>query len=522
MDAYFLRRLLVELTPILEGARIEKIFHPADAVDSLVLYKSRTQYTLILRSCRSYPLLFTSSFRPPNPLQPSAAVMLLRKHIKNRHIVRVVSDWLQRRFALEISGGSLWLLVDLHSGLSLVKELPVKFGKDPSWPPSNAWPTLLQRVYDKECVREITLFTPALRRTLMHLSEREAHALMLDLESPAGGDIFLYRDTNGIPAKVSAWPVPPPERRGVEEVCPSALEGARIVGEAQLFGDMAADRRKEEDTPRSKALKRVNRALIRLEGEEKRLHALRAVQKDALALQAELYRFGTAVRLAAIEVCAPQAPDGVRSIVLDPLLTVGENMERMFSRVSKARRGLPIIAQRRAELEAERAHLKKGGEPRAASQSVSSRGRSPAAHSPVCKGRSCPGRDRTRGGLARFCSSDGFAILRGRNAKGNDAVLKTASAFDLWFHAQDAPGAHVVLRLDYPNQPVPERTMREAAMLAAARSGRRNDSSIAIMCARAGNVRKVKGVAAGAVRVDVVERTLVVAPDPSLEDLLQV
>jgi predicted ribosome quality control (RQC) complex YloA/Tae2 family protein len=124
--------------------------------------------------------------------------------------------------------------------------------------------------------------------------------------------------------------------------------------------------------------------------------------------------------------------------------------------------------------------------------------------------------------VLRVRSSDGFLMLRGRNAAGNDAVVKGGSAFDLWFHAQDGPGAHVVVRLDHPGQHVPEQTMIEAASLAAARSWQRDDAAVRIMCALLRDVRKVKGAAAGAVRVDAVLRSLVVAPDSSLEESLRI
>ena len=48
-----------------------------------------------------------------------------------------------------------------------------------------------------------------------------------------------------------------------------------------------------------------------------------------------------------------------------------------------------------------------------------------------------------------FTSPDGFQVLVGRNNIQNDALsFKTAKKTDLWFHAQKAPGSHVILCLD--------------------------------------------------------------------------
>jgi len=65
-----------------------------------------------------------------------------------------------------------------------------------------------------------------------------------------------------------------------------------------------------------------------------------------------------------------------------------------------------------------------------------------------------------------YISSDGLQILVGRNNLQNDQLtLKSAQKDDLWLHVQKMPGTHVIIRTD--NQPVPERTLLEAAEIAA-------------------------------------------------------
>jgi len=121
--------------------------------------------------------------------------------------------------------------------------------------------------------------------------------------------------------------------------------------------------------------------------------------------------------------------------------------------------------------------------------------------------------------VAVFDSSDGFLILRGKNAKANDQLVKRASPFDYWLHAAQAPGAHVLLRRDHPSVEVPERSLREAASLAALRSDLAGEAAADVLCVEARHVRKPKGAAAGAVEVDS-SRTLRVALDPDLEKRL--
>ena len=110
-------------------------------------------------------------------------------------------------------------------------------------------------------------------------------------------------------------------------------------------------------------------------------------------------------------------------------------------------------------------------------------------------------------------------MLRGRNSQGNHEILNRVSSYDLWFHAEDGPSAHLVLHRDYPDQPIPQRTLEEAAILVGLKSWQRDAENAAIMFAHVKNVRKIKGAAAGKVRVDA-EGSLVVTLDPSLEEQL--
>ncbi len=80
-----------------------------------------------------------------------------------------------------------------------------------------------------------------------------------------------------------------------------------------------------------------------------------------------------------------------------------------------------------------------------------------------------PGRRRQPQGLAPAIESreiDGFQILWGRNAKANDHLtFRLAQPWDLWFHVQDQPGSHVLLRRPR-DRPVPEKVLDAAAQLA--------------------------------------------------------
>ncbi len=100
-----------------------------------------------------------------------------------------------------------------------------------------------------------------------------------------------------------------------------------------------------------------------------------------------------------------------------------------------------------------------------------------------------------------FKSSRGTTILVGRNAKDNDALtLRHARGRDIWLHARDVTGSHVVLRQDKGAE-VDGQDLLEAAMLAAWFSKNKNDSVIDVMWTHNKHVRKPKGAAPGSVSV---------------------
>lgn len=104
-------------------------------------------------------------------------------------------------------------------------------------------------------------------------------------------------------------------------------------------------------------------------------------------------------------------------------------------------------------------------------------------------------------GTRRYLSSDGFEILVGRGAGDNDHLtFKVARPNDLWLHAGDYPGSHVVVR-NATRKEIPHRTIIEAAQLAAHFSQARKDSKVAVHYTPRKFLSKPKGAAPGLVRM---------------------
>ncbi|HEX4949112.1 MAG TPA: NFACT family protein [Blastocatellia bacterium] len=106
-------------------------------------------------------------------------------------------------------------------------------------------------------------------------------------------------------------------------------------------------------------------------------------------------------------------------------------------------------------------------------------------------------------GVRRYRSSDGYEILVGRTSRDNDHLtMRIAKSFDLWFHAADYGGSHVVLR-NPKRGPVPPRAIHEAARLAAkfSQANSTSGAKVAVNYCEKKFVTKPKGFAPGQVRL---------------------
>ncbi|HEY8684396.1 MAG TPA: NFACT RNA binding domain-containing protein, partial [Chloroflexota bacterium] len=98
-------------------------------------------------------------------------------------------------------------------------------------------------------------------------------------------------------------------------------------------------------------------------------------------------------------------------------------------------------------------------------------------------------REKRRGPLQYHL--DGHSLLVGRNARENEEVtFRLARRDDLWLHARERTGAHVVLHpADAPSQ----ETLAAAAAVAAYFSEGRQDTAVDVDVARVRDVRKIPG-----------------------------
>jgi len=121
-------------------------------------------------------------------------------------------------------------------------------------------------------------------------------------------------------------------------------------------------------------------------------------------------------------------------------------------------------------------------------------------------------------GVRRYLSTDGYEILVGRASRDNDNLtFRVAQPNDLWMHAGDYPGSHVVVR-NPTRKEIPQRTIIEAAQLAGRFSQASEDAKVVVHYTERKFLSKPKGAAPGLVRLSRF-RSITVEPKESVSRL---
>ncbi len=99
-----------------------------------------------------------------------------------------------------------------------------------------------------------------------------------------------------------------------------------------------------------------------------------------------------------------------------------------------------------------------------------------------------------------YVTSAGRQVLVGRNSRQNEALThRTADEDDVWLHAKNIAGSHVILRC---SGELPEECILEAARLAAYHSSAKGNTRVAVDYCFKKNVHKVNGAKPGYVIYD--------------------
>jgi predicted ribosome quality control (RQC) complex YloA/Tae2 family protein len=103
-----------------------------------------------------------------------------------------------------------------------------------------------------------------------------------------------------------------------------------------------------------------------------------------------------------------------------------------------------------------------------------------------------------RSGPMKLTDKDGYVIYVGRNSRQNEQVaFRIANSDDIWLHARDVPGSHVVIRND--GRRISDDLIEKAASVAAYYSSKQRDAKADVDVTRCKYVKAIKGAGPGMV-----------------------
>lgn len=109
----------------------------------------------------------------------------------------------------------------------------------------------------------------------------------------------------------------------------------------------------------------------------------------------------------------------------------------------------------------------------------------------------------------KFVSSDGYEILVGKTAADNDYLtFRISNSLDIWLHAADHPGSHVIVRIPKGIE-IPGKTLTEAAQLAGFYSSGRKQPKLEVRYTQRKFVNKPRKAAPGLVSLSKFKSILV-------------
>ncbi|MGH7577204.1 MAG: NFACT RNA binding domain-containing protein [Longimicrobiales bacterium] len=280
-----------------------------------------------------------------------------------------------------------------------------------------------------------------------------------------------------------------------------ALAGAATAGSTAALESVRRRRQRLDG--------RISRLRAELEGAATEATALRR-QADLLLAQLGRARRGNRV------VTLDDLAGGTIDVALDPALSPADNAQCLYDQARKRDRAAQRLPAIMREAEAEAANLD------VLAARIEAGTAEPAELEPFTPERR-PGRQPVEPRLPyrRYRTTGGLEVRVGRSAAESDELTLHGSApNDIWLHAREVAGAHVVLRWADRDANPPGADLREAAILAAVHSKARSSATVPVDWTRRKYVRKPRKAKPGRVAIERA-KTLFVEPSESLERRLR-
>ncbi|ORO40160.1 hypothetical protein B7728_04515 [Streptococcus oralis subsp. tigurinus] len=539
-DGFFLHHMVEELRSELVNGRIQKINQPFEQELVLQIRSNRQSHRLLLSAHPVFGRIQLTQTTFENPAQPSTFIMVLRKYlqgaliesieqVENDRIVEItvsnkneIGDHIQATLIIEIMGKhSNILLVDKssHKILEVIKH--VGFSQNsyrtllpgstyiapPSTESRNPFTIQDEKLFEILQTQELT--AKNLQSLFQGLGRDTANELENILVSDKLSTFrnFFGQETKPFLTETSFSPVP----------------FANQVGEPFTSLSDLLDTYYKDKAERDRVKQQASELIRRVENElQKNRHKLKKQEKELLATDnAEEFRQKGELLTTFLHQ-VPNDQDQVVldnyytnqpiTIALDKALTPSQNAQRYFKRYQKLKEAVKYLTELIEEtkatilyLESVETVLNQAGLEEIAEirEELIQTGFIRRRQREKIQKRKKP---------EQYLASDGKTIIYvGRNNLQNEELtFKMARKEELWFHAKDIPGSHVVIS---GNLNPSDEVKTDAAELAAYFSKGRLSNLVQVDMIEVKKLNKPTGGKPGFVTYTG-QKTLRVTPDP--------
>ena len=539
-DGFFLHHMVEELRRELVNGRIQKINQPFEQELVLQIRSNRQSHRLLLSAHPVFGRIQLTQTTFENPAQPSTFIMVLRKYlqgaliesieqVENDRIVEItvsnkneIGDHIQATLIIEIMGKhSNILLVDKssHKILEVIKH--VGFSQ-------NSYRTLLpgSTYIAPPSTESLNPFTIKDEKLFEILQTQETTAKNLQsLFQGLGRDTANELERILVSDKLSAFRnfFNQETKPCLTETSFSPVPFANQVGEPFANLSDLLDTYYKDKAERDRVKQQASELIRRVENElQKNRHKLKKQEKELLATDnAEEFRQKGELLTTFLHQ-VPNDQDQVIldnyytnqpiTIALDKALTPNQNAQRYFKRYQKLKEAVKyltdLIEETKATilyLESVETVLNQAGLEEIAEirEELIQTGFIRRRQREKIQKRKKP---------EQYLASDGKTIIYvGRNNLQNEELtFKMARKEELWFHAKDIPGSHVVIS---GNLDPSDEVKTDAAELAAYFSQGRLSNLVQVDMIEVKKLNKPTGGKPGFVTYTG-QKTLRVTPDP--------
>lgn len=539
-DGFFLHHMVEELRRELVNGRIQKINQPFEQELVLQIRSNRQSHRLLLSAHPVFGRIQLTQTTFENPAQPSTFIMVLRKYlqgaliesieqVENDRIVEMtvsnkneIGDHIQATLIIEIMGKhSNILLVDKssHKILEVIKH--VGFSQ-------NSYRTLLpgSTYIAPPSTESLNPFTIKDEKLFEILQTQETTAKNLQsLFQGLGRDTANELERILVSEKLSAFRnfFNQETKPCLTETSFSPVPFANQVGEPFSSLSDLLDTYYKDKAERDRVKQQASELIRRVENElQKNRHKLKKQEKELLATDnAEEFRQKGELLTTFLHQ-VPNDQDQVIldnyytnqpiTIALDKALTPNQNAQRYFKRYQKLKEAVKyltdLIEETKATilyLESVETVLNQAGLEEIAEirEELIQTGFIRRRQREKIQKRKKP---------EQYLASDGKTIIYvGRNNLQNEELtFKMARKEELWFHAKDIPGSHVIIS---GNLDPSDEVKTDAAELAAYFSQGRLSNLVQVDMIEVKKLNKPTGGKPGFVTYTG-QKTLRVTPDP--------